>query len=321
MTSLFIPAGSTTASFTITTVQDAIDETNETIVIDLASVDFATEATEQKVTITILDDDNPPTDVTLSKSTIPENAGANVVIGTVSGTDPDAGAILTYSLPVGLTDNSAFSLSGTSLRANSSFDFEQKSSYIVTVRVTDEGGFKIDKQLTISVTNVNEAPAGANRSHDILEDSIYTFTANSFGYSDPTDIPANAFGGVKINTLPSSGSLTLNDAAVVAGQFVSAASIGAGGLKYSPVLNANGTNYASFSFQVQDNGGTANGGVNLDPTANTVTFNVASVNDRRLYRFQRHLLATRRTRLLCWFLSELPRQISILRQQRILQQR
>src|SRR5207253_9159230 len=33
------------------------------------------------------------------------------------------------------------------------------------------------------------------------------------------------------------------------------------------------------SFQVQDNGGTANGGVDLDQSPNTMTINVTSVND------------------------------------------
>src|SRR5438552_5508444 len=42
---------------------------------------------------------------------------------------------------------------------------------------------------------------------------------------------------------------------------------------------ANGIGYASFTFQVQDNGGIANGGVDLDQSANTMTVNVTSVND------------------------------------------
>ncbi|MEI7970863.1 MAG: cadherin-like domain-containing protein, partial [Betaproteobacteria bacterium] len=48
---------------------------------------------------------------------------------------------------------------------------------------------------------------------------------------------------------------------------------------FTPAANANGTGYASFSFQVQDDGGTANGGVDLDSTPNTLTFDVTAVND------------------------------------------
>ena len=45
---------------------------------------------------------------------------------------------------------------------------------------------------------------------------------------------------------------------------MSVADISAGKLKFTPAANANGAGYASFTFQVQDDGGTANGGV--DPT-------------------------------------------------------
>src|SRR5438309_11994175 len=41
----------------------------------------------------------------------------------------------------------------------------------------------------------------------------------------------------------------------------------------------NGTPYGSFTFRVQDDGGTANGGVDTATAANTFTFNVTSVND------------------------------------------
>ena len=45
-----------------------------------------------------------------------------------------------------------------------------------------------------------------------------------------------------------------------------------GDLVFTPAANANGAGYASFNFKVRDNGGTANGGVDLDPSANTLTF-------------------------------------------------
>src|SRR5438552_10160074 len=62
-------------------------------------------------------------------------------------------------------------------------------------------------------------------------------------------------------------------------QFVSAADITAGKLKFSPAANANGAGYASFTFQVQDDGGTAHSGGAVDQTADTRTIDVTSVND------------------------------------------
>jgi hypothetical protein len=83
---------------------------------------------------------------------------------------------------------------------------------------------------------------------------------------------------VKIAT-SGAGTLTNNGVALSAGQSVSAADVNAGLLKFAPAANANGAGYASFTFQVQDDGGTANGGVDLDPTAITITVDVAPVND------------------------------------------
>src|SRR5439155_772170 len=98
-----------------------------------------------------------------------------------------------------------------------------------------------------------------------------------FGFTDPNDIPANTLLAVKITTLPAAGTLKLSGVAVTAGQTIAAGSIP--NLTFNPALNANGTAYATFTFQVQDNGGTGYGGVDLDQSPNTFTVNVNSVND------------------------------------------
>ena len=40
--------------------------------------------------------------------------------------------------------------------------------------------------MTINVTAVNDAPAGANKTVTTAEDTAYTFAAADFGFSDPT---------------------------------------------------------------------------------------------------------------------------------------
>jgi hypothetical protein len=98
--------------------------------------------------------DMSPTQISLSNTILAENAGVDAVVGTLSGTDPDANPTLTFSLPTGVGNNALFNISGTTLQANASFDFETKSSYSVTVRVTDQFGLTYDKAFTITVTNV-----------------------------------------------------------------------------------------------------------------------------------------------------------------------
>ncbi|MEA3154342.1 MAG: hypothetical protein QOK44_1931, partial [Betaproteobacteria bacterium] len=147
---------------------------------------------------------------------------------------------------------------------------------------TTNGGVDLDavaRTLTINVTPVNDAPIGASNTVVTNEDTPFAFNAAAFGFSDPTDTPANSLLAVKIGTLPSAGSLTLSGAAVSAGQSVSAVDIAAGNLVFAPAANANGAGYAGFTFQVQDDGGTANGGVDLDAVARTMTINVTAVND------------------------------------------
>ncbi len=110
------------------------------------------------------------------------------------------------------------------------------------------------------------------------EDASYTFVSGDFGFSDAaSDVPANAFLGVLVTTLPAAGTLTLGGVAVTAGQFIPVASIGT--LVYTPGADGNGATYATFTFQVRDDGGTANGGQDTDQSPNTITFNVTAIND------------------------------------------
>ncbi len=85
-------------------------------------------------------ENSPPTNINLSASSLPENSGANAVIGTLSGLDPDLYDTLAFSLPTGLSNNNLFNINGTSLRANNSFNYEVGTSLPVTVRVTDSAG-------------------------------------------------------------------------------------------------------------------------------------------------------------------------------------
>jgi hypothetical protein len=127
----------------------------------------------------------------------------------------------------------------------------------------------------LTVTGVNDAPAGADKTITINEDAPRALTAADFGL---TDTDGNTLASVKIVTSPLSG-LQYNGAGIDSGSNISLADINAGKLIYTPPADASGTGLASFTFKVQDNGGTANGGVDLDPSANTITFDVTAVND------------------------------------------
>lgn len=130
--------------------------------------------------------------------------------------------------------------------------------------------------ITVNALPVNDAPMGADVARTLAEDSAYTFGLSDFTLSDGE---GHALAGVKISTLPAAGTLTLDGAAVQAGDIVSAADIAGGKLLFVPAADANGTGYGTFAFQVQDDGGTDRGGIDLDPTLRTFTLDVTPVSD------------------------------------------
>ena len=170
------------------------------------------------------------------------------------------------------------------LGSNGSYSFTPLANYagavpVVTYTVTD-GAASASASLSVGIVGINDAPDGADRTIGTREDTAYVFSAADFGFSDGRDMPANALEAVKISSLPTQGTLLFNGVPILASQvadgyFVMVADIGR--LSFRPLANQAAT--ASFSFQVRDNGGTANGGVNLDPVANTITFAITNVND------------------------------------------
>jgi CSLREA domain-containing protein len=224
-----------------------LDQTPNTITVNVRHVNRAPVATAQSVTtledtavaITLSGTDTDDDPLSFSVTTSPTK-------GTLSGTAP----ALTYT---------------PSPNANGadSFTFKVNDGQI------DSGAAA---NVAISITSVNDAPAGVDKTVSTPQDTAYTFAATDFGFSDVSDAPANLFQSVRITTLPSAGTLTLAGAPVSAGQLVPVAGIGT--LVFTPASGASGTPYSSFTFQVRDDGGTASGGVDLDPTSNTITVNV-----------------------------------------------
>jgi hypothetical protein len=101
-----------------------------------------------------------PTDITLTPNSIPENAVANATVGNLRTVDVDTGNTFTYSFIAGTgdSDNALFRISGSTLRALPSFDYETKSTYTIRVKSTDQGSLSVEKAININVTNVNDVP-------------------------------------------------------------------------------------------------------------------------------------------------------------------
>ena len=123
------------------------------------------------VAITVNDVNEQPSAGADQIVSAPENVAVGATIATVSGTDPDAGGgndnantfeNLTYSITSGNASGIfAIDASGhISVAAGHQLDFETTTQHVLTVHVTDGGSPSLsdDAQVTMNVTNVNEAP-------------------------------------------------------------------------------------------------------------------------------------------------------------------
>ncbi|MEH1916147.1 DUF4114 domain-containing protein [Nostoc sp.] len=131
---------------------------------------------------------NAPTDLSLSDITVNENVAANTVIGKFSSTDSDTGNTFTYSLVNGAggTDNSAFTIKDDELQINASPDFENKPSYNIRVQTQDNDGLTFQKQLTITINDVNEAPTDLALSANTVNENVPANTViATFSSTDP----------------------------------------------------------------------------------------------------------------------------------------
>jgi len=114
-------------------------------------------------------------DFKLTHAKILENAGANAAVGAFLALAPSVQSDFTYSLVAGVggNDNSSFNVLGNVLRANSSFDFETKSSYSIRVRSTDSLGYFTERVFSISVIDRQEtAPVDIRFASTIFSDDF-----------------------------------------------------------------------------------------------------------------------------------------------------
>jgi len=129
-------------------------------------------------------------------SVIPENSGANQTIYTATSTDTTAGAA-TYSLQIAAGDSAAFGIDGTSGEVKLTFnpDYETKTSFSFIVVATDAAGNAAEKEVTLSVTNLNDnAPvftSGATGS--VAENAATSTVIYTAATTDADNLAARTF--------------------------------------------------------------------------------------------------------------------------------
>lgn len=201
---------------------------------------------EKHIIITITDVNEAPTGLALSATAINENEPAGAAIGTFSINDQDQGDSHDFTLVSGAgdTDNGMFYISGNSLVANASFNFEQQSSYSIRVAGTDLGGLKEEAMFTITINDVADAPVVADLFRTVYKNQNTRLTSREFNNAFSQE-EGNAQQQIRIDALPANGQLMFSNTPIVVGQTILVAEFN--NLSYLPNGNYLGTDAFKFS--------------------------------------------------------------------------
>ena len=202
-----------------------------------------TPAFASDVTVYSAETINTVTTVTLTAITTSADAAVSMVTrngSTITDNDPTDG-ITVPSLNIGINE--------------------------VVVTVTAQNG--TSQHYTLNINRAaNIAPTATDSLITTNEDTAYPFVETDFNFVDSDS--GDTMASVRIVTLPATGALALDGIELTQDQSVNAADIH--GLLFTPEMDDNGTDYASFTFVVSD-------GTDDSPSAYTMTVNVTAVND------------------------------------------
>ncbi|MBX4929045.1 metal-binding protein [Rhizobium binae] len=123
----------------------------------LTDVEFArfTDGVYDFATEIFTSTNNAPTNIQLSRTSLSEDTPLWTTVGLLSARDADGDA-LTYTLIDGAGDH--FRLKGNRIVTSKALDYETAKSHTIKVAVSD-GKVTVEKDITINVLDVNEAPA------------------------------------------------------------------------------------------------------------------------------------------------------------------
>jgi VCBS repeat-containing protein len=155
-------------------------EQGASVGVTVTATDSASHQYAKTFSIGVSDVNEAPTGIQLSSLDVNENA-SGATIGKLTTSDPDAGDTFSYQV----SDN-RFEVVGGQLQLKSgvSLDHEAEPTVNLKVTSTDSSGHAIAQSFTVSVANVNEAPAvtstdGALENHIVNTSTAYNPVANA----------------------------------------------------------------------------------------------------------------------------------------------
>ena len=146
-----------------------------------------------------------PTDINLTNSTIAENQSIGTLVGRLETTDADTADHHTYKLVSGSgdKDNNRFTTLGDLLITAEILDYETKDTLSVRVKSTDRGDLSVEEAFIILVTDVNEgtgnlAPDDITLSFNSIDENQPVGTMiGKFQTTDPNEEDMHTYGLVE----------------------------------------------------------------------------------------------------------------------------
>ena len=186
MKMVMIPASSGSVTYTVATEDDNMDESNGSVTVTVANGTGYTVGSPSSAMVIINDDDATPSITSLATANVAE--GTTDVL-TVMANDPDAGAVIRYSISGG-ADRGLFTIGETSgaLTFTTAPDFEGASAdgddnYEVIVTASD-GENSVMQTITVTVTDMNEPPVIAPQTFSVTENTAAGTTVGTVAATD-----------------------------------------------------------------------------------------------------------------------------------------
>ncbi len=217
---------------------------------------------EKNFAVNIKSTNVAPTAISLDNTTILENRPAGALVGHLSATDPDAGETFTYTFAGG-ADDAQFKIVGNQLQSAAVFDYETKPQYRIRVRVTDHGGLWFEQDFTINVIDVNEPPTINPIKDQTICDGPQTFIIVADGLSAGPEKTQHYALSVSANQ-PWFDALAVKDN-----------KDGTAVISYKLKPHTRGS--VQLTLTIQDDGGTANGGIDKAASSFILTINETPV--------------------------------------------
>ena len=133
----------------------------------------------------LIRNNDAPTKISLSTKLVIENAKAGIEVASITVLDPDKLDTHTLSFAQNGADNSFFFIDGNKLKVLNTINTATKDTLKIKLRATDNLGCFLEKEFSLIVDKINDAPTGLFLSDSVFFENTSAPFVGSFSSTDP----------------------------------------------------------------------------------------------------------------------------------------